>query len=134
MLLFTKTINDSVRGDAEQPRRHLLDRPRLNQRVEHILQHVFGIGRVRHALADEVAESSALPLERLFDAQYSVHLPPRRAGVPPALHCQDGSASEIFWAERARSAKKLPITVSHFSGMPAKRYRKMTDSTTGDKC
>src|SRR5437588_6997707 len=75
MLLFTKTINDSVRGDAEQPRRHLLDRPRLNQRVEHILQNVLGIGRVRHALADEVAESSALPVERLFNAQYSVHLP-----------------------------------------------------------
>src|SRR5581483_2299546 len=81
MLLFTKKINDSAGGDAEQPRALLLDRlGRIEQLVEDLLQDVVRVGGIRDAAADEIAQPPALALECFLDAQCSIHRTSRRAG------------------------------------------------------
>ena len=63
-LFLPEQVRDAIARHAKQPARGVLDRHqqavRFHQLVEHVLQNVLGVERVRHASANEVAQAGSL--------------------------------------------------------------------------
>jgi hypothetical protein len=78
-LPFSKQIGDPITRDAKEPRGHVLDghqqTVRLDELVEHVLQNIFGVARIRHAPADEAAQPRLLAVHDLGDPPilFAVH-------------------------------------------------------------
>src|SRR4029077_2972955 len=69
--LLAKKVNDAIARHAKKPASQVLDRHqqvvRFHQFVEDLLHNVFGVGRIGHTAADEIAQPGSLFRDDLGD-------------------------------------------------------------------